>query len=77
VTHEGWFLFCPIWITEYRGDVMPIPKYKLEWLFNLALWCQQAMNWIHSATTEEGGGFEFRVKECQPFEIQIPDFAEA
>jgi hypothetical protein len=60
VSHEGWFLFCPVYWSEDQDEA--IAKYGLWWLFDLALDLQQMRNWCLSLIGVEGG-FPFKLKE--------------
>lgn len=58
-SHEGWFLFCPIWYREEIGEgPEPLPKGGHWWLFNAALACHA----IGSALGLMDREFCFRVK---------------
>lgn len=68
VTHEGWFLFCPVWVPEGQEDnieLSPIPKFRMWWLLDLALLVQQGMNWFISLFNEDAVGFVAVIKELK------------
>lgn len=73
VDHEGWVLFCPVWMAEaHSASPMPIPKYGLWWLFEAAMELQQFRNRALSFfLPEECLGFLFRVKPCAPREVSF------
>lgn len=73
VDHEGWFLFCPIWLADAHSDgPMPIPKWELDWLFEAALAVQQFRNWALSFfVPDECLGFPFHVRPCPPREVSF------
>jgi hypothetical protein len=62
VSHEGWFLFCPIYWSDDKEHA--IAKYDLFWLFDLALQIQQFRNWVLSFFNIEGG-FPFNLKQLK------------
>ncbi len=53
VTHEGWFLFCPVYWSDEQDEA--VAKYGLWWLFDLALEIQQFRNWCLSLFGFDGG----------------------
>lgn len=56
-THEGWFVFCPIWYREdTKGVPEPMPKGGCWWLFNLAHVASELANLFREP------GFHFQVK---------------
>lgn len=60
ITHEGWFLFCPVYWSEQEGEA--IPRSWGTWgLFDAALELQQFRNWCLSWFGIEGG-FPFSLK---------------
>ena len=60
VTHEGWFLFCPVWLGRLDApDLDAIPKRGCGLLFEAALVVQQAVNWCVGHIEQEAGGFVF------------------
>jgi len=59
VTHQGWFLFCPIWFSEHQETA--IPRLFGWWAFDLALEIQQFRNCVLSFFGIEGG-FPFKIK---------------
>ena len=74
VTHEGWFLFCPCWFSMDGDDIMPVPKNHCAWLFEVALFCQQSVNWLIWLLTQDDElcGFGFRARKLdEPFELEI------
>jgi len=39
VTHSGWLLLAPILLADVADDApVPIPRWRLEWWFELNLW---------------------------------------
>ncbi|MCS4534251.1 hypothetical protein [Neisseria montereyensis] len=63
-THKGWYLFCPIWISNWQNpDDAPAvaPRYKLAWLFWLADQFFYAMSAAHEMKTGEPLPFCFKV----------------
>jgi len=53
VSHEGWFLFCPVYWSEEEQEA--VAKYGAWWLFDLALEVQQFRNWCLSFFEIESG----------------------
>ena len=71
ITHEGWFLFCPIWFDD--AMTAPYPKFNLGLLLDAAFAVQQFRNWVLSFIDPDLCGFPFRVREVdRPFQIEIP-----
>jgi hypothetical protein len=60
VTHEGWFLFCPVYWSDVESEA--VAKHGLWWIFDLAIEIQQFRNWCLSLIGIEGG-FPFSLKE--------------
>lgn len=61
VTHEGWMMFCPIWLDGVDCPTV-WPKYKLEFLLDLATYLQMFFGMILGAFGIEPG-FAMIVRE--------------
>jgi len=73
VTHSGWFLLCPVWLADFdKPDIVPIPKGRMWWLFDLMTALQQGLNFIIGLFKPDSCGFVFhRVQEVPKFEMDV------
>ena len=75
VTHQGWFLLCPVWLADVESDaIVPIPLFR--WLglwLDLMFIIQTAINDVfYLCGREDSCGFLFyAVKPVNPFEIEV------
>ncbi len=64
MTHEGWFMFCPIWIAypDPNNDAPTVAaKYYLEWVFLFALSLHMAFQCVAQFLDLDVPGFALRV----------------
>lgn len=72
---KGWFVFCPIYLAEgwdTGKDFVMVPRFRLWWLFELALFFQEGVNWIISTTNPDACGYTCKLtkKYDKPFEVR-------
>lgn len=77
ITCEGWFLFCPIWMADYNGEPMPIPKMGRfgDFIFTLAMFVGECVNILVSLSNPNAVGYAFKLRDLdEPFDMELPDF---
>lgn len=76
-THSGWLLLAPILLAEIHTDApVPIPRWRLEWWFELNLWFNDyVINWIVGMIDPDAVGYLFwGVRQLnRPRVLQVPN----
>lgn len=60
-THTGWMLLAPLLLAEIESDApVPIPRFGLEWWFDVNLWLNDhIVNLVISLIDERSVGYLF------------------
>ncbi len=75
ITHEGWLLFCPIWVGDFEATMNVFPKFRLGLLLDVAVMMQVFFGWILSYFHYEPC-FVMSLRELEhsrQFEMEIDD----
>ena len=58
-THTGWLLFCPLWLADWEGDVVPIPRRVPDWWFDFNFWLNDWLQELVALVNPDAVGYLF------------------